>query len=52
MEILAFILPDGYERRLLEISAATDMSLDEIVRVALEHEYIMTEEQKEPLPFD
>lgn len=55
METLLICLPDGFILRLTEISALTGENLNDIVRGALEHTYIMTEKQREmlekPLPF-
>ncbi len=55
MDKLLICLPDGYIARLTEISALTGENLNDVVREALEHTFIMSEEQRKlidmPLPF-
>lgn len=55
MNYLVVSLPDGYGERLDYIANEIGVSVDYLVRYALEHSYIMTEEQRKmidnPLPF-
>lgn len=51
MDVMFIQLPSGYGDRLNFISKETDIPVSDLIRLALDSEYIMTEEQKEPLPF-
>lgn len=44
-------LPDGYGDRLKFLSKETGIPISDLIRFALDSEYIMTEEQLKPLPF-